>query len=400
MHKLLLVIGYWVRSIIASIRSHRLILPTMIFALSTMACATTADVRFPEGNTCDASGWKAGFPGCLPPSGQFCENQRHEEEVVSTPRRDAQFIAQGLSLFPSKQALGAGQPVCPPNATRLVQEQDVKDAREGARVIGHTVGRVLTICERIVQDMTRQPENVLAGWNFVDPETLEAAFLKCTSELDTLPAIPQYEDVWLAEAAAKGFAQGYGDGVTEIAVRLLLLDLAIATIETMIVPGMAYIEVAVTRGIRASLNLVRRMPIFIPGAAGGAGAFLRSAPRIAQAVVEGSARVLARNMAKLGKVRLPGEFAHHIVAHGDMRAQRALNVLKKFGIQVDEAVNGVFLPGYKTSPNPFGKVVHGNLHTNAYYIAVNQSLEAATTSAEAIQTLRAIAWKLEHGLMP
>ncbi len=52
--------------------------------------------------------------------------------------------------------------------------------------------------------MTRQPENVLAGWYFVDPEALEAALLKCTSELDTLPAIPQYEDVRPAEIVAKG----------------------------------------------------------------------------------------------------------------------------------------------------------------------------------------------------
>lgn len=400
MHKVFRVIMHWVYWTMRSLRSHWLILPAIVFALSTMACATSAEVHYPEGNTCDASQWKTGFPGCLPPSGQFCENERHDEELVSTPRRDAQFIAQGLSLLPSRQALGAGQPVCPPNATRLVQEQDAKDAREGAHAIGRTVGRVLTICERIVQDMTRQPENVLAGWNFIDPETLEAAFIKCTSELNQLPAIPQYDDVWLAEAAAKGFAQGYGDGVTEIAVRLLLLDLAIATIETMILPGLAYAEVVVTRGIRASLNLLRRMPIFIPGAVGGGGAFLRGAPRIAQAVIEGSARVLARNMAKLGKFRLPGEFAHHIVAHGDRRAKNALDILKKFGIGVDEAVNGVFLPGYKTSPNPLGKVIHGNLHTDAYYRAVERELLKAATKVDAEKILRGIAANLEKGILP
>jgi hypothetical protein len=249
--------------------------------------------------------------------------------------------------------------------------------------------------------MMRHPDNILAGWNDVQPETLEAFFTHCTSELDSLPAIPQYDDPWLAGAAAQGFAKGYGDGVDEVLNRLLLIDLAVAMLEVAVTGGAELVEVAVTRGLRLSLSAARRMPIFIPGAIGGAGAFLKNAPRAAvRVVVEGSSRVLGRNLKLAKLIRLPGEFAHHIVAHGDHRAKQALAILKKFGIKVDDAVNGVYLPGYKTSPNPLGKVVHGNLHTDGYYIAVEKALTGAKTQAEVIQRLRIIAWKLEHGIMP
>jgi hypothetical protein len=44
--------------------------------------------------------------------------------------------------------------------------------------------------------------------------------------------------------------------------------------------------------------------------------------------------------------------------------------------------------------------VHGNLHTDAYYNAVNKTLRDSTSKAEVIRKLRLIAFKLEHGMMP
>ena len=52
-----------------------------------------------------------------------------------------------------------------------------------------------------------------------------------------------------------------------------------------------------------------------------------------------------------------------------------------------------FLPGYASSPNPKGKVVHGNLHTNAYHDAVFRRLTSAKTGADAERKLREIAWE-------
>jgi hypothetical protein len=162
-------------------------------ALLASACATTREIGYRPVNTCNASDYPSGFPGCLPPSGQFCVDAP-TQSANDADRPDRLYVGQTLSLFPSKDSLGPAQPVCPPNVTRLVQEQDWKDARAGAKSIGHTVGRVLTTCEHHVERMMRHPDNILAGWNDVQPESLEAFFTHCTSELDSLPAIPQYDD--------------------------------------------------------------------------------------------------------------------------------------------------------------------------------------------------------------
>ena len=376
-------------------------LPAVFLALMTCACGAPRVIYHPDPNTCVVKDSASGHPECLPLPGFFCVDPPDESAADNGVGRNATFIAQAPSLFPSKESLGAMQPICPPNSTRLMQEFEWKDAKKGAKAIGHTVGRVLTICETILDHMSRQPDHILAGWNDIQPETLEAVFTKCTSELDTLPAIPEYDDPWLAGAASQGFREGYGDGVDEVYYRLLAMELAIAAVEVAVTGGLDLVEVAVTRGIRLSLNAVRRMPIFIPGAVGGVGVYIRGMPKAAmKAVAKGSSRRLGNNLEAHGIHRLSGEFAHHIVAHNDPRAAKSLEILESFDIKVDNWVNGVYLPGYKTSPNPRGKIVHGNVHTNAYYEAVYNTLQDAKSQAEVIQSLRLLAFKLEHGVMP
>ena len=370
----------------------------MFVAVSTPSCAAVPAYVYREGNTCDLTRSQSGHPDCLPPSGFFCEDPPAESEHVAEFVPDPRHIAQ---LFPSKQALGGNQPICPPNATRLVQDQDWKDARDGAKAIGKTVGRVLTVCDHIIEELAKQPDHMLAGQNTRQPEELEARFLICTRELDSLPAIPAYEDPWLAGAAALGFEEGYGEGANEVWRRLILIELGVAAVEVAVTAGIGLAKVVVTRGIRASLSVVRRMPIFIPGAMNGGGAFLKSLPRAAaKAVAKGSSRRLGNNLIKAGKTRLPGEFSHHIAAHGDPRAEKSVEILEGFGIHVDNEVNGIFLPGYESSPNPLKKVVHGNMHTDAYHNAVYRRLKAAKTRADAEEVLRKIALGLEKGIAP
>jgi len=389
------------------LRAHppALLLAQVFLALVLWGCAGT-DLHPQYVNTCDLSDARSGAPYCLPPPAFFCIPAEEAAKQAANQKVDPRLLADGLRLFPSKDWIP--WPVCPPNGTRLTQEQEEKWAFEGCKAIGHRVGSVLTVCELEVERMTRHPDHMLAGWNSVDVDEVEAAYGRCTSELDTLPAIPEFDDPRLAVAAARGFKKGYGDGVDEILNRLLAIEIAVAVVETAVTGGAELVEVAVTRGLRLSLSTARRMPIFIPGAIGGGGAFLKGAPRVvATAVVEGSSRRLGNNMlAHLAKfprafaARLPGEFTHHIVAHGDNRAREALEVLKKFGIKVDDWVNGMYLPGYKTSPNPLGKIVHSTVHTDAYYNAVNKALRSATSKAEVLRELRMIAFKLEHGIMP
>lgn len=372
----------------------------LFVAISTPSCATVPAFVYHEGNTCNVDDSEPGHPDCLPPSGFYCS----QSEVIADPAAsnvgDARYIAQS-GLFPSKQWIGPAQPVCPPNATRLVQDQDWKDAKKGAKAIGHKVGLVLTICDQLMETLAKQPDHMLAGQNTREPEELEAKFLVCTSELDSLPAIPAYEDPWLAGAAAEGFKEGYGEGANEVWRRIILIELAVATVEVAVTAGIGLAEVVATRGMRASLSVLRRMPIFIPGAVGSGGAFLKGVPRAAaKAMAKGSSRRLGNNLKLAGKTRLPGEFAHHVAAHGDARAEKSVEILESFGIHVDNEVNGVFLPGYESSPNPLKKVVHGNMHTTAYHDAVYKQLNAAKTKADAVRILKNITDNLEKGIMP
>lgn len=79
--------------------------------------------------------------------------------------------------------------------------------------------------------------------------------------------------------------------------------------------------------------------------------------------------------------------AHHIVAGNATGDKRARSILKKFGIGINDAVNGVFL----------SQSHHRKLHINAYYEKVNDLLEAADSKEEAIEILNDIARQLRRG---
>ena len=105
---------------------------------------------------------------------------------------------------------------------------------------------------------------------------------------------------------------------------------------------------------------------------------------------------LARNLESAGHTRPSGTAAHHMVA-GDARAQPAQRVLKKYGVDIDAADNGVFLPRDRNSPNPGNAHVHSTLHTDAYYAKVNRIMSRVTSRAEATQALDQIRRQLQNG---
>ncbi len=73
-------------------------------------------------------------------------------------------------------------------------------------------------------------------------------------------------------------------------------------------------------------------------------------------------------------MRPAGAATHHIVAGGAEAAAPARAVLQRFGIGINDAVNGVFLPASRAAPNAAGAAVHSTVHTRAYYQAVNEAL--------------------------
>ena len=370
-------------------------------AVSTPSCATVPAYVYREGNTCNVDGSKPGFPDCLPPSGFYCSRRQEIADPAASGISNRRYISQSVTLLPSKAALGPAQPVCPPNSTRLVQEQDLKRVKEGVHDIAKQIGAATAKCEFLVEQLTHYPDGTFKRWYLKDPSGLGFLLDVCAAELDKIPTIPTFDDEWLAMAAKEAFEKGYGAGVDEVANRLFVIELAVDAIEMIVVPELVLAEMVATKAIRASIAGLRRMPIFVPGAMDGIGVLMKVAPKaVAKTVKRGSSRVLARAMKLVGKFRLPGEFCHHIVAHGDDRAKQALDVLDKFGIDVDDAVNGVFLPGFKTSPNPLKKAVHGNVHTNAYYTAINNRLGDAKSPYQARRILQEIADELEKGIVP
>jgi hypothetical protein len=83
----------------------------------------------------------------------------------------------------------------------------------------------------------------------------------------------------------------------------------------------------------------------------------------------------------------PGWEAHHIVPRGDNRfaeATEARELLERFGIDINDPVNGVALP----------RAFHQGVHTRPVYTAVRDALLAAPTRGAAEGALRGIADEL------
>lgn len=93
---------------------------------------------------------------------------------------------------------------------------------------------------------------------------------------------------------------------------------------------------------------------------------------------------------RVSEARLAGQAILKTVSSylSDDSAKVVRKILAKFGIDIDNGANGVFLPATTKSVNPKGALVHSTLHTNDYYIKVERVLREAKTQADAIQKLK------------
>lgn len=85
-----------------------------------------------------------------------------------------------------------------------------------------------------------------------------------------------------------------------------------------------------------------------------------------------------------------------MVAAQAAAAQAARDVLARFGIDVDDAENGVFLPGDSTRPNPDGRTLHrgDGVHSTRYYAEVNSLLARARGRQDVVEALEFLAHDL------
>ena len=151
--------------------------------------------------------------------------------------------------------------------------------------------------------------------------------------------------------------------------------------------GLAQIRQGICQMVGGGVSLATNTGPMAIGVAGLAGAVIQMGLP--------SSRMLGRAMAKAGQTRPKGHAAHHIVAKKAPGAADARQILEKFGIGLDDAVNGVFLPASSSAAS--GAANHTSLHTAAYYRAVNYALSQATSRADALGILAGIANKLQNG---
>ena len=81
-------------------------------------------------------------------------------------------------------------------------------------------------------------------------------------------------------------------------------------------------------------------------------------------------RTLARNMdAQSGQSRPDSVCAHHIVATQDIRAEESRTIIFGWGIGINDADNGVYLPQFAGTPVPSmpDAPLHGPIHTARYH---------------------------------
>jgi len=108
-------------------------------------------------------------------------------------------------------------------------------------------------------------------------------------------------------------------------------------------------------------------------------------------------KILRRNLENAGVDRPTyANAAHHIVAGGSKNeaAVNSRNILQQYGIDINDAANGVFLP---TDRNVIGAIYHPSMHTKAYYKKVNDMLGYATSRQDVLDILNDISNQLLEG---
>ena len=114
-----------------------------------------------------------------------------------------------------------------------------------------------------------------------------------------------------------------------------------------------------------------------------------------------STRKLARNMVKAGIDRPASTAAHHIVPatlEKFTSAAKAREILSKFGISVENAANGVYLPS--KFDDAVKAAYHGSIHSRRYCEELYARLRTARSKEEALLALNQIRKELLTGRFP
>src|SRR6185436_109820 len=93
------------------------------------------------------------------------------------------------------------------------------------------------------------------------------------TKLNAIPALPTYADPKLAEIARKGFERGLGYGLADAKLKATAAYLAAEAALALSGSVAIVAERAGATALRGALARLQRMPVFVPGAIDGGGAF-------------------------------------------------------------------------------------------------------------------------------
>ena len=344
------------------------------------------------------------------------------------------LLAQPSVASPYSPFFCEKRPQMAPTTQQSISLLQRNMAYQGAYEQAQQIARALTKAEAEMQAVINKSDGWLKRALTEDPGSIEQIQQRTADQLNVIEAPAEYDEPYLEMLALAGYNAGFEKGQFDVKAKLFAIDAGIFILEmvalevalgplggakaivsvvgkgakavtTVAAKGSELIALTSTKGgqaLVAALKRLENIPIFIPGAAGGVGGFIK-AGALVRPLTARAHRYALENALKYAenplvrRARQAGESLHHIVAHTEPRAEEARKILAKFKIDVDEAWNGVFLPATLKSPNPTGAVVHSVVHTSAYYEKVQHMLEAAKTRKQAIRILQDIRKALENG---
>ncbi|WP_437912409.1 RHS repeat-associated core domain-containing protein [Sorangium sp. So ce302] len=189
-------------------------------------------------------------------------------------------------------APGVKKPDAPPppgkdfaaqKAAEAARQATAQAERLGAE-LGGKFGKAIGEADEALKTLDSLTAGALPRILKSNPKFVEELQTGLAEKLNAIPELPTFTDPKLAEAAQRGFERGFGGGLDEARARAAAVNVAAGTALALAPGAAAAIERAGTAALRGALARLRDMPIFLPGAAGGAGGFLRvPKPQIAEA---------------------------------------------------------------------------------------------------------------------
>jgi hypothetical protein len=196
---------------------------------------------------------------------------------------DQRFIGQTAPTPAPTPGQKVPDPPPPPGRTYSEQKANAArmDAEAEARRTGERIGRAWgeTLGKA---DEARDTLDGIMGGGFDEllrrnPKLAEELQTGLAQKLNAIPDLPEYDDERLGNIAWEAFLKGYGKGLDDAKLKFGILN-TLATGMLLVAPGAAIaLETAGAKALRAALQRLKDIPIFLPTAAGGPGAFLRRA---------------------------------------------------------------------------------------------------------------------------